>query len=137
MKDFDLWNENKKGVEVNSQQLLFNEREVWWCVLGVNIGSEQDGKGAYFERPVLVIRKFNSAILWAVPITHANKPNIYYYPLSNWGDGASSVVLSQLRLISSKRLIRKFGVLPTGEFSEVIQKIKEIFPIPKQNETPP
>ena len=137
MKDFDLWGKYKKAVEKTEEIKLFHEREVWWCVLGLNIGSEQDGKGFLFQRPVLVVKKFNNRVLWVVPITHTHKMNPYYYLLPEWGDGASAAVLSQLKLISNKRLIRKFGVLPVEEFDNVIEKLKHIFPISKQNETPP
>jgi hypothetical protein len=57
-KDFDEWNEEKKNFEKYSpESLIFHEREIWWCSLGVNLGDEQDGKNNLFERPVLVVRK--------------------------------------------------------------------------------
>lgn len=48
MKNFDSWNELKKGLE-NTNRLLdkeffFHEREIWWTSLGLNLGHEQDGK---------------------------------------------------------------------------------------------
>jgi hypothetical protein len=42
-KDFDKWNETKKKIHDRINTPFFNEREVWWCVLGRNIGVEQDG----------------------------------------------------------------------------------------------
>ena len=60
MKDFDNWNKEKKILESTANEtLVFHEREIWWCSIGLNVGDEQDGKNDYFERPVLVIRKFN------------------------------------------------------------------------------
>lgn len=45
-KDFDKWNNRKKIIDQKeiSNQMFFNEREIWWGSLGVNIGYEQDGK---------------------------------------------------------------------------------------------
>ena len=48
-KEFDIWNANKKNIQ--NRELLnikFHSREVWWCAVGVNIGSEQDGIGENF-----------------------------------------------------------------------------------------
>ena len=43
-KNFDTWNIKKKHVN-RGESRLYTEREIWWCSLGVNIGSEQDGSG--------------------------------------------------------------------------------------------
>jgi hypothetical protein len=34
---------------------------------GKNIGYEQNGSGANFSRPILIIRKFNNHMYWVVP----------------------------------------------------------------------
>ena len=59
-KDFDRWNEKKKYTHKREFADHVHEREVWWSALGVNIGVEIDGKHENFERPVLVVRKFNN-----------------------------------------------------------------------------
>ena len=43
-KDFDGWNEKKKVTNVKDFELFFKQAEVWWCVCGVNVGVEIDGK---------------------------------------------------------------------------------------------
>ena len=58
-KDFDKWNLEKKSIHSNQEFPFYNEREIWWCSLGVNVGFEQDGTGQKFDRPVLVIKGFN------------------------------------------------------------------------------
>jgi mRNA interferase MazF len=64
MKDFDTWNEEKKIVNERriDENLFFYDREVWWCSVGINVGIEADGKNSNFERPILVLKKFNSNI---------------------------------------------------------------------------
>ncbi len=40
----------------------------------------------------------------------------------------SVAILSQVRLISSKRLLRKMRMIPEKEFMEIVDKIKKFFP---------
>ena len=45
--------------------------------------------------------------LWAVPLTRAKKTNNKYYFQIKQGGEDSFVILSQIRLISSKKIIKK------------------------------
>ena len=123
-KDFDTWNKQKKNINGREHSPLFHEREVWWCSLGLNIGYEQDG-GEIFERPVLVIKKFSKDILWILPLTNSHKQNQYYIKLAT---GTSSIVLSQLRLISAKRLERFLYKLPEDQFAGILIRLQGFFP---------
>ncbi len=107
------------------QLVYFDEREIWWTSLGANIGYEEDGKNDYFERPVLVLKKFNRHILWILPMTTKIKQGLYYYHLEYKGE-KFSIILSQLRLISSKRLQRKIRMLSKVQFQEIRNKVKAI-----------
>jgi mRNA-degrading endonuclease toxin of MazEF toxin-antitoxin module len=122
-KDFDTWNELKKRLQISekAKDFYFSEREIWWCSLGVNLGFEQDGKNDLFERPVLIIRTFNKEVLWIVPLTSKHKKNKYYYDFDYKGK-SQAVILSQVKLISSKRLLRKIWTFPEKDF----KKIKEL-----------
>src|SRR3989338_8182748 len=71
------------------------------------IGFEENGKNEMFERPVLILRKFNKYILWALPLTRSKKGGDFYYRITQGEEDDSVVILSQIRLISSKRLLRK------------------------------
>ena len=54
---FDEWNEEKKQIHTKEKENFYvNEREIWYVKLGINIGSESNGKKD-FRRPVLVIKK--------------------------------------------------------------------------------
>ena len=75
--EFNNWNEKKQKAHNDKQRPFFHEQEVWFCSLGANIGFEQDGRGDDFLRPVLVLKKFNNEIFWALPMTkNAKKANI-------------------------------------------------------------
>ena len=105
-KNFDKWNSLKKELHKKRNIPFFHEREIWWCALGLNIGFEEDGKNENFERPVLIVRVFSREVLWVLPMTSQNKEGKYYYKFY-YKSCKYFVILSQLRLISSRRLLRK------------------------------
>jgi mRNA interferase MazF len=120
-KDFDRWNARKKSLHASRFSDFVHEREVWWCALGLNIGVEADGKHGDFERPVLVLMKFNRDSVLVVPLTSRPKPNPYHMPFHHAGK-LYAAVFSQLRMVSTKRLLRKMYRMD----SEVFQDIKDV-----------
>jgi mRNA interferase MazF len=71
-KDFNEWNRRKIIIHEDIARLFFDEREVWFCAFGVNVGFEQDGAGNLFSRPVLIFKKFNREIFWGIPLTRSH-----------------------------------------------------------------
>ena len=73
--DFDIWNDVKKKIQdkKDAKQKFPKEREVWMSSLGKNIGYEQNGSGDQFSRPVLIIKKFNNQMFWAIPLSTKQK----------------------------------------------------------------
>ncbi len=125
-KDFTKWNKIKADVNNKERKIFFNEREIWWCILGLNVGSEQDGKNNKFERPVLIIKKFNKNMFWGIPLTSKIKEDKNYHQI-NYNNHSNSIILSQLKLISSKRLLRRSVRLPSNKFQEIVNQIKSLF----------
>ena len=135
MKNFDDWNNLKKNLEISEKDFqgdfYFHEREIWWTSLGLNLGHEQDGKNINYERPVIILRKFNEHLCWIVPLTSKSKANVsFYHKLeNNLADETDSVaILSQIKLISSKRLLRKIGYATPSDFKMIVDKIRNLFP---------
>lgn len=125
-KDFQLWYKNKEKIHYNKIRPFFDKREVWFCVLGVNVGFEQDGS-ENFLRPVLIIRKFNNEIFWGLPLTKKLKKGKYYYQfLINKKNKPSTVILSQIRLIDAKRLQYKIGDVNNKEFEDIKKRLIEL-----------
>jgi len=122
-KDFDRWNGEKKKLHASEREVLFHEREIWWCSLGVNIGCEQDGKHDSFERPILVLRKFNNDMVLGVPLSTRLKKNPYYIIFTHEGEEFSALI-SQVRLISTKRLKRSMYKMSSDIFKEIREKTK-------------
>jgi mRNA interferase MazF len=81
-KNYTQWHGMKTTIEHEHKARLFREQEVWRCSLGENIGFEQDGKNSFFERPVLILRKFNKELFWGVPMTSKKKEGVFYYSFS-------------------------------------------------------
>lgn len=125
-KDFENWNDFKKNLHLNGARRFFNKREIWWCSIGINIGFEQDGKSSSFERPIIVLKKFNKDTCLIVPLTTNMKNNKYFFYLGNIDGKNASAILSQIRLIDSKRLINKVSTLDSVIFNQLIDETIKI-----------
>lgn len=126
LKDFDQWNGKKKEIDDRSSTAYCHEREVWWCSLGVNIGYEQNGTGKRFDRPVVVIRGFNQNIFFGVALTSQKKVGEYYFSLGEIEGKEAVAVLSQVRLIDTKRLVRKIITLDEVVFLRLKDSLKKV-----------
>jgi mRNA interferase MazF len=122
---FDEWNGIKKHTEEKDSGPFFYEREVWWCLLGKNIGFEQDGKND-FSRPVVVLKKFNLDICLVVPLTTANKSGKYYFEIGEIDNKLNKAVISQIRLIDKKRFVNRIDILNKDVFNNLLEKITEV-----------
>lgn len=122
-KDFAGWHRLKSRLHAEHRAPTFQEREVWWCSVGVNIGHEVDGKSQYATRPVLIVRKFNEHIFLGVPLTTQIKQTPYYHRL-HFKSREQCVMLSQLRLWAAKRLRNKLGKLTGDQFQVVREALK-------------
>jgi mRNA interferase MazF len=131
-KEFDIWNKVKKETEGFSDVFGIHEREIWWASLGVNIGVETDGKNKRYERPVIVIRKFNRQMVWIIPTTSQIKESIFYEKFL-FGGETYFACLTQIRTISTKRFLRKIGMVSDNDFTKIVSKIEDFL----KNETPP
>jgi mRNA interferase MazF len=124
-RDFNDWNKLKKKIDSSKSKKFFEERDVFWISLGINVGDEQNGKNMRFERPVLILKKFNKEVFVGLPITSKIKDNKFHYIFKSEGR-KYSVVLSQIRLLSSKRLLKKRLRVEKEIFEEIKEKLKDI-----------
>jgi len=114
-KDFDEWNRNKKGLERAPIKKYVHPKEIWWCSLGVNLGAEIDGKNENFERPVIVMKVYNKETMIILPITTKPKDDQFHHKIQTVGKTVW-VKMTQMRVISSKRLLRKVDILDEASF---------------------
>lgn len=125
IKRFLEWIQNKINIDQRPRGKIIHLCEVYWCSLGENIGDEENGKGDTFRRPVLIIKKFNNNIFWGVPMSTKIKNNRYYVPvlLKNIHQ---SVMISQLRILDTKRLEQYMGYISREDFKKVRLRLIEL-----------
>ena len=124
-KDFDSWNDFKKKIEEKMSAPTFKQQEVLWCSIGLNIGHEENGKNEFFNRPVLVVRKFSKHIFLGVPLSTKLKDSKFYFPIHLKGRNGSAM-LSQIKVLGSERLTHKIGELTGSQFEMLRGKIREL-----------
>ena len=125
MKDFDQWNSEKKKTDSREDMgdVYFSEREVWWVRLGVNIGFEQDGTGEGFERPVVILKKYNPNTLLVLPLSTTQKRGKYYCAVGKVEERDAVAIVSQIRLLDSKRLVNSAGTIDKETFARLIKAV--------------
>lgn len=120
--DFDRWNEKKKALSAVGFDKFVHEREVWWCALGKNLGVEANGKHDNFERPVLVLKKFSRDSVLVVPLTTHIQVRRYHVVFPHRG-GRAAAAVSQIRLISTKRLLRRIYRMDGAIFDQIAEQL--------------
>ncbi len=125
---FDRWNEVKKLTDrVIPGEPFPMAREVWICVLGKNIGVEQNGSLVDFLRPVLIVKKFNNNMFLVVPLSTKQKLFDFYYNFTDLSGAKVSTILAQIRLISVKRFKRKLYDFPIKDFKVIKYRLRSFF----------
>jgi mRNA interferase MazF len=125
-KDFESWAQFKTRLQHGTEVAFFREREIWWVAIGHNIGSEEDGKGFDYARPVLVLRKFNRRLFWGIPMTTTVRSGKYYVHFSYKPLIISAAILSQLRAFDAKRLLFQDGIIDGLDFARIQLGLVEI-----------
>ena len=125
-KNFQDWFTLKKQINDGKRIPFFQSQEIWFCHLGCNVGHEQDGKGKEWLRPVLILQKFNQYTFLGIPMTSKVKKgrHYFYFPFEN---REITAILSQVRLIDSKRLKRKIGEVDKANFKKLSRKCQRLF----------
>jgi len=126
MKKHDEWNSVKKNLEKKKSRIYYKEREIYWANIGENIGSEQNGKGDDFTRPLLIFKKFSNDIFFGIPLSTQVKEGNWFFEFSFKDEELSTALLVQSRLFDIKRLDKKIGKISVEDFSMLKIKFKEL-----------
>ena len=123
-EEYDKWNIKKQEIEFSkgSTNIYFKEGQIWWCSLGLNIGSESFGKGENFRRPVLIVKKLSSDLCIVLPLTSKEKIGTWFLDITlhnkkRW------VMLYQIKTLNKKRFYLKIGELDDIDFKRVKEKL--------------
>lgn len=125
IKDFEGWEHLKKSLDKRTEFPTYQNRDIWWCSIGMNIGHEVDGKNDFFNRPVLILRKFNRHIFLGIPLTTQIKENPYYIKCIIH-EREQCAMISQLRLYESKRLTRQLGKMDELNFNKIRNAVRDM-----------
>lgn len=126
IKDFDLWNEQKKSIHADAENRLYQTRELWWCALGTNIGFEQDGSGDEYRRPVIILKGLSKHTCFIIPLTTAVNDHPLRPSVGLIAGREARALLSQMRVVDSKRLVRKIGYLDRDIFERIRKAAKDL-----------
>jgi mRNA interferase MazF len=118
IKLFDDWNIVKKSLQQKDKVDFFKERQIWWCSIGQNLGSESYGKGMTFTRPVLVFRKLSSDIFLGLPLTSKIKQGSWYMVIRHQAKDVT-VLYHQARILDKKRLVGSLGEVDDADFAKI------------------
>ena len=120
------WFSLKLLLDSKKGNVIFKQRELWWCSVGVNLGEEIFGKGVKFTRPVLIFKKFTANSFLGLPITKQEKQGSWYVEITihqekRW------VMLNQARILDKKRLTNRVGALDDTDFLKVKKRFVEFY----------
>ena len=126
LKLLDKWMVRKKVIVQKKKTIFIKERYIVFINMGQNIGVEQDGKGSEFLRPVIVYKKFNNSQCLGIPLTSQVKSGKYYFEFEYLKDKKSYAILSQVRVLDTKRVKYKSGVINKEDFKHLHKKFCEV-----------
>lgn len=125
-KDFDTWNMYKKHVHLDGTSKFYHVREIWWCSLGINIGHEQDGGGEESRRPVLILKGLSKDTCLVIPLTRSAHTHQYRIPIGSIDGEEATAVISQIRVVDTKRLVRKIQYLDKDMFEHIRKAARDM-----------
>lgn len=102
-KDFKGWAKVAEEVEGREREEIYKSGVVYWANLGVGVGSNEDGKGERFTRPVLLLAMVSKARALIVPITSQVKEGVNYREILVAGK-VEYLLFDQVRTIDTKCL---------------------------------
>ncbi|MBA3789504.1 type II toxin-antitoxin system PemK/MazF family toxin [Patescibacteria group bacterium] len=125
-KDFDEWNKLKKKTNDENPR-YYKVQEIWWCRFGINIGTEQDGRGDNFLRPALILCGFGHGACLVVPLTTSTREHPLRVSVGVVNGRAARANISQMRVIDTRRLVEKIGLLQRETFAHIRKSIRDLF----------
>jgi len=121
IKRFLEWFGLKERIHQSDHQPpFFKEGEIWWCLVGENVGTEVNGKGEKFSRPILIFRKYDRYSFFALPLTTKSKVGTWYCSFTH-ADKMQTVQLAQGRVMSYKRLKERVGKIDSVDYNKIKQ----------------
>lgn len=128
-KDFNTWNRKKIKIDSNTGYKNPKEKEIWWCRVGLNIGTEVYGKGDDFIRPVLVINAEGSQSFIGLPLSSMIKSKKYACIIKTGDNKLHTVLVYQIRNFDKRRLVEIKYTLSGEEYTKVRKYFNRLYKI--------
>ncbi|MDB5254823.1 MAG: toxin-antitoxin protein [Candidatus Nomurabacteria bacterium] len=128
IKEFNAWNTVKQKINSRENTITIRAGEIRWVVVGVNVGSEIDGKGDSFVRPGLVIKVIGKSSALFVPLSTKIKNVPGYIPFE-WKGKMVSLCMHQIRTVSQQRILGRMGKISQKRLKEFKNEIASFFDI--------
>lgn len=135
---FSEWTKEKTNLRYNGKfpQFPIYNNFIYWCNLGINIGSEQNKL-----RPVLILRTSKaSTICTILPLTTKRLQDNFWFHI-DLEDVDSTVLVEQLKVVSKIRItdpFRKKGKLITispSDWNKINSQLESLYRLrPLKNE---
>ncbi len=125
IKHFSIWMPLKEKIHYASREWKFREREIWWMAIGENVGTEINGKGNNFLRPILIIRKYGPGGFFGVPLSSQKHKGMWYTNFK-LKDSEQCALLSQAGSFCSYRLYGYIGRVLKNDFEEIISELERL-----------
>jgi len=116
----------KQNINKKVKILYFREWQIWYINMWINIWFEEDGKKENFSRPVLILKKFSKDTFLWIPTTSIIKKWKFYYNIGEIKWIQNFLILSQIRLYSSKRLLSHIWWISMEEWKNIKKKINKL-----------
>lgn len=127
IKRFLEWIKLKERLHESEAKIpLFKEGEVWWCAIGENVGIEMNGKSDKFSRPIHIFKKLSQDGFLGVPLSTKIKEGTWYIPIVHKNTNCVAV-LSQIKIMSSKRLFEKYGELDEKDANKIVEGFYKLY----------
>jgi mRNA interferase MazF len=121
------WFEVKSSIGRNNPKPpMVKEGEIWWCRVGENIGTEINGKGDNFTRPVLIQTKLSNKNFLIIPISTQIKQGSWFVKFKH-NEVDQIAILSQIKIIDYRRLKNKIGQLDKQIFDNINSQMLQLF----------
>lgn len=124
----DHWNELKKRLDEADEVPSIKPGEVWWCMVGENVGIEINGKNEEYTRPVLIIKKLSRFGFIGIPLTSkSHQYNYWWYASFMFKEKISYASLAQVKVISVLRLKQRIGRVDKDTLNRIKDMLANFF----------
>jgi mRNA interferase MazF len=124
-KDFEKWSELKIKLENSETDIFFNEWQIWWITIWLNIKQESCWKWDNFRRPVLILKKLSSKTFIWIPLSSKMKNGTWFANYKqNWKE--LTALLYQIRMFDNIRFQRRIWEMDETDFEKIKKKLKNL-----------